>query len=111
MAEIAIDTDVNLRILALKLGKNVGQQVEASGFVGAEDDGSLYNVAAIGNNLDGFVAEAEQAFGIVEKNFTRGGEFDRFSRAIEEFGAIGLFKLANLGADGGLGAKNFLTCA
>jgi len=66
MTEIAIDADVDLWILALKLGENIREQIEASGFVGAEDDRTLDDIAAIGDDLDGLVAQAKQAFGVVE---------------------------------------------
>ena len=102
MAEIAVDANVDLGVLALEFGKDVRKQVEAGGLVGAKYDGTLNDVAAIGNYLDGFVAQAEQALRIVEENFTGRGQFDGLGGAIQELGAISLFELADLGANGRL---------
>ena len=38
VAEIAVDADVHERIAALKFRKNIGEQIETGGFIGAEDD-------------------------------------------------------------------------
>jgi hypothetical protein len=111
VAEIAVDADVDERVASLKFGKNIGEQIEASGFIGAEYDGALDDVAAVGNDLDGFVAEAEEFFSELVKNFTSGSKLDGFGGAIEEAGFVSLLKLANLGAYGGLRAENFLARA
>ncbi len=111
VAEIAVNADVHQRIPALKFGKNIGEQVEASGFVGAEDDGALNDVAAVGDDLNGFVAHAKEFFGVLEKNLAGGSQLDGLGGAVEEPGFVGLFELANLGADGGLRAKDFLARA
>ena len=108
VAEIAIDADVHLGIAALKFSENVGEQIEARGFVGAKNEGALDNVAAVGHDLNGFVAQAQQALGIFEENLTSRSEFDGLGGAIQEPGTIGLFKLADLRANSGLRAKNFL---
>src|SRR6266446_4896326 len=111
VAEIAVNADVHQRIPALKFGKNIGEQVEASGFVGAEDDGALNDVAAVGDDLNRFVAHAKELFGVFEKNHAGGSELDGFGGAVEEPGFVGLFELANLGTDGGLRAEDFLARA
>ncbi len=111
VAEVAVDADVDERVAALKFGKNIREQIEASGFVGAEDDGALDDVTAIGDDLDGFIAHAEELFGVLVKNFTGGSELDGLGGAVEEAGFVGLFKLANLGADSGLRAEDFLARA
>ena len=111
VTEVAVDADVYERVAALKFGKNIGEQIEAGGFIGAEDDRALDDIAAVGDDLDGFVAKAEEFFGIFEKNFTGGSELDGLGGAVEEFGFVGLFELANLGADSGLRAENFLARA
>src|SRR5262249_53706689 len=102
VAEIAVDTDVDLRIFALKFSEYVRQKIEASSFVGAENHRALNDVAAIGDDLDRLVAQAQEAFGVVEQDFAGGCQLNGLGGSIEEFGAIGLFELANLGADGGL---------
>src|SRR5260370_15452515 len=71
VAEIAVDTDVHQGIAALKLRKNIRKQVEAGGFIGAENDGSLNNVAAVRNDLNGFIAPAKQLFRVFAKNLAR----------------------------------------
>ena len=71
----------------------------------------ISNVAAVGNHLDGFVAEAKEALGIFEENFAGRSQLDGFGGAVQETGPVGLFELANLGADGRLRAKNFLAGA
>src|SRR6266852_2953780 len=111
VAEIAIDADVHEGIAALEFGKNIGEEVEASGFVGAEDDGALNDVAAVGNDLNRFVAHAKELFGVFEKNHAGGSELDGFGGAVEEPGFVGLFELANLGTDGRLRTEDFLARA
>src|SRR4029077_1855398 len=76
VAEISVDTDMHQRIAALKLGKNIREQVQAGGFVGAEDNGALNDVAAVGNELNGFIAHTKQLFGVFEENLARGSELD-----------------------------------
>ena len=83
VAEVAVDTDVHQRIAALEFRKNVGEKIEAGGFIGAEEHRTLHDVAAIGDDLDGFVAQAEQAFGVFEKDFARRRELNGLSRAIQ----------------------------
>ena len=108
VTEIAVDADVDLRVLTLKFGEDVGEEIEAGGFVGAENHRALNDVAAIGDDLDRFIAEAKETFGIVKENFASRGQLNGFCGTIEKFSAIGLFELANLGTDGGLRAENFL---
>jgi len=72
VAEVAVDADVHQRITALKFRKNVGEQIKAGRFIGAKDDRALDDVAAVGDDLNGFVAQAEQLFGVFEKNFAGG---------------------------------------
>jgi hypothetical protein len=111
VAEIAVNADLHEGIAALEFGEDVGKKVEASGFIGAEDDGALDDVAAVGDDLDGFVAHAEELFGVLEKDDAGGSELNGLGGAVEETGFVGLFKLANLGADGGLRAEDFLARA
>ncbi len=111
VAEIAVDADVDLRITALKLGENIREKIEAGGFVGAEDERALHDIAAVGDDLNGFIAEAEKALGVLEKDFASGSELDGFGGAVEKSGAISLFELADLGADGGLRTEHFLPSA
>src|SRR5262249_19291624 len=106
MAKVAVDADVNLRIFALEFSENVRQKIKAGGLVGAKDDRALHHVATIGDDLNGFISEAEEAFGIVEEDFAGGGQLDGFGRAVEKLGALGLFKLANLSTGRRLPAQN-----
>src|SRR5882724_9257235 len=108
VAEIAVDADVHERVAALKFGKNIGEQIEAGGFVGAENNGALHDVAAVRDHLDGLVAHAKKFLGVFEQNFTRGGQLDGLGGAIEKAGLVRLFELANLSADSGLRAEYFL---
>jgi len=111
VAEIAVDADVHQGIAALKIRKNIRKQVEAGGFIGAEDDRPLNNVATIGNDLNGFVAHAKELFRVLEKNFAGGSQLDGLGGAVEKPGLVGLFELANLGTDSGLRAEDFLARA
>src|SRR6266446_5631118 len=111
VAEIAVDADVHQRVAALKFRENVGEQIKAGGFIGAEDDRALNDVAAVGNDLDGFVAHAEKLFRVLEENFTGGSQLDGFGGAVEEPGLVGLLELANLSADSRLRAEDFLARA
>jgi len=111
VAEIAIDADVHQRVAALKLRENIGEQIETGRFIGAEDDRALNDVAAVGDDLNGFVAQAEELFGVLEKDFAGGGQFDGLGGTIEETGFVSLFELANLRTDSGLRAENLLARA
>jgi hypothetical protein len=71
----------------------------------------LDHVAAVGHDLNRFVAETEKALGIFEEDLACGRKLDGFGGTVQETGAIGLLELANLRADSGLRAKNFLPCA
>src|SRR6266436_9906626 len=111
VAEITVNADVHERIAALKFGKNVGEEIEAGGFIGAEDDRSLNDVAAVGNDLNGFVAHAEKLFRVLEENLAGGSQLDGLGGTVKEPGLVGLLELANLGANRGLRAKDFLARA
>jgi hypothetical protein len=102
---------VDLRVAALKIGEHVGKQIETGSFVGAENERALHNVSAVSHDLDGFIAEAEKSLGVFEKDLAGRSQLDGFSGTVQETGAVGLFELANLGADGGLRTKNLLSCA
>src|SRR5260370_24295666 len=99
------------RIAALKLRKNVGEQIEAGRFIGAEDDGSMMHVAGVGDDLNGIVTQAEELFRVLEENFAGGSQLDGFGGTIEEASFIGLLKLTNLRTDSGLRAENLLARA
>jgi hypothetical protein len=60
VAEITVNADVYQRKAPLKLRENVRQQIQASRFVGSENHRSLHHVAAIGDELHGFVAQPQQ---------------------------------------------------
>src|SRR5580700_3174577 len=108
VAEIAVDADVDQRIAALEFGKDVGEQVEAGGLIRAEGDGTLNHAAAVGDDLHGFIAQAEKAFGVVEENNAGWRQLDGFRGAIQQLCLVGLLELADLCADGGLRAKYLL---
>src|SRR4029077_598181 len=100
---------MDLRITALKVREHVRKEIEAGGFVGAKYERTLPYVTAVSYDLDGFVAKAQKALGVFEQNFACRSQLDGFGGAIEETSAIGLFELADLRANGGLRAKNFLS--
>src|SRR5216684_374277 len=108
VAEVAVDTDVNQRIAALKFGKHIRQKIEAGGFVGAKNYGALHDIAAVRDNLDGFITETQKFFGIIEQDLAGRRQLDGFGGAVEELGTVGLFELADLRADGRLRTENFL---
>src|SRR5258708_4436974 len=108
VTEVAIDADVHQRIAPLKFRKNIREQVEAGRLIRAEDDRSLNHVAAIRNDLNGFVAQAKQLFRVFEKNFAGRSELDGFGGAVEEPSLVCLFELANLRTYSGLRAEDFL---
>src|SRR4029077_12328100 len=70
VAEIEVDADVHERKALLKLREDIGEKIKAGGFVCAEQDRALHDVAAIGDDLDGLVAQAEKPLGKFEKDFT-----------------------------------------
>src|SRR5258708_7275428 len=111
VAEVAVYADVHQRIAPLKFRKNIREQVEARRFIGAEDHRSLDNVAAVRNDLNGFVPQAKQLFRKLEKNFAGRSQLDGLGGTVEEPGFVCLFELANLRTDSGLRAEYFLARA
>src|SRR5258708_6610838 len=89
VAEVAVDADVHQRVATLKFRKNIGEQIEASGFIGAEYDRALNNVAAVRNDLNGFIAHAKQLFGVLEKNFAGRSQLDGLGGTVQEPGFVG----------------------
>src|SRR5260370_15418756 len=69
VTEVAVDADVHQRIAALKFRKNIREQIEAGGFIGAENHPSLNNVAPVRNDLNGFVAPPKPLSCVLGKNF------------------------------------------
>src|SRR5260370_17613909 len=92
----------------MKFRKEIREQVEGGGFIGAKDDRALNHVAAIRNDLNGFVAQAKQLFRVFEKNLAGGGELDGLGGTVEEPGLVCLLKLANLPTARGLPRAGFL---
>src|SRR5579863_4457078 len=88
--------------------ENLGQNVEARGFVSANSQGSAGGAAMVGDRGQGFVAQVFQTLGILEKNLARGCEFYGFARAVKQAVPILLLELPDLGADCGLRAEYFL---
>src|SRR5260370_1601488 len=93
VTEVAVDADVHQRIAALKFRKNIREQIEAGGFIGAEDDRSLNNAAAVRNDLNGVGAQAKQLSRVPEKNFAGRQELAGSCGAAEEPRAVCLFEL------------------
>ena len=111
MAEVAVNTDVHQRITALKFRKNIRKQVEARRFIGAKNNRALNHVAAVRDDLNGFVTQAKQFFRELEKDFAGRSQFHGLGGAVEQPSLVGLFELANLRTNRGLRAEDLLARA
>ncbi len=88
----------------LIFGKNLRQHVNTGGFVGGNDDFTAGNTVELGDFVLGAPPGVDHLFCIAGKNFARGGERDTASETLEELGVKLLLELADLRADGWLGA-------
>src|SRR5579862_8643674 len=111
VAEVAIDTDLDFRVEAAIFGEHFGQNVKASGFVGADDESASRGDALIGDGEERFLAQFVHALGVAEQHSASGGEADDFAGAVEQLVTVFLLELTNLCADRGLGTKHLLSGA
>ena len=86
------------------LGEDLGQQVDAGGFVGGDDQFAAGIGLQLGDGVLRLAAQVEHLLGVAGKDLSGGGEGDAAAEAFEELGAEFLFDLANLRADGRLRA-------
>jgi len=98
-AKIAVNADLHGRVQSAVLGEDVGQHVDAGGFIGAESEDATRSMSVIGNGASRFFAKRDEVAGVFEQNFSGGSEADRFADAIEKFLAVLLLKLADLSTD------------
>jgi hypothetical protein len=81
-----------------------GQQVEAGVFVGGEQETTAVEGLQLFERADGFVADADELFGVVAEKFAGLGEGSVAGGALEEDLAEVGFEFADNLADGRLGA-------
>ena len=108
MAEIAINADLHGRVHLVVFGKDFRQHIQAGRFVGSQSQDAARGGGFIGHGAQRFAAHIDQAHGVFEQRFPGGCQPDGLSSAIEQLFAVFLLQLANLGADGRLGAEQFL---
>jgi len=82
--------------------------VQASAFVGSDDDFSAGHALGLGDFGEDGLAVLDGFLGILEEQLAGSGERDAASRAVEEARADFFFERANLGGNGGLSAKTLL---
>src|SRR5262249_31679296 len=78
MTEVSVDADVHQRKPPLKLRENIRKQIKAGRFIRTENDWPLNNIAAIGDNLDRFIAKTQKPFGVFEQHFASWRQLDGF---------------------------------
>ena len=86
----------------------MGQHVETGRLVGSDQNFPLGSGIDLGNCQFGFVVQTQQPLGVVEKHVPRLGQVNLLADAIEEPGSQLFFQHSDLGADGRLGAEEFL---
>ena len=104
----ALDADRDAGIVALELGEDLGEDVEAGAFVGADDDFAARDALGFGDLGEDIFAVLDSFFGVLIKELAGGGDGDAASRAVEEAGADLFFEGANLRGDGGLRTEALL---
>ena len=90
------------------LGEDVGQYIQAGGLIGSDDQRAARAGALIGHGQQRLVPHLQQAFSISEQHSAGGRESHVFTGTIKQAVSVLLLQLADLGADRGLGAENFL---
>ena len=90
------------------LGEDIGQHVQAGGFIGADDQRAARTGALIGHGQQRLVPHLQQALGVGKQHPPGGREGDVFAGTIEQAVSVLLLQLTDLGADRGLGAENLL---
>jgi len=79
VTEVTVDADVHQGIAALKFRKNVGEQIEAGGFIGAEDDRALKRRCRGRQQPEWISSRMRNNFSAYsKKNFTGGSQLDGF---------------------------------
>ncbi len=101
----AADVHADLRILTLELGEHLGKDVQAGGFVGADDDLAARRALEFGDLFDDALALAEGGFRIAEEDLARLRQRDLAAGAVEELRSDLVFERPDLRGDGRLGAE------
>ena len=104
----ALDVHRHVGILLLEIRKDVGQDVQASAFVGADDDLAARDALHFGDGHHHGLAGVERFFDILQEGLARSGERDLAAGAVEQLGSDLFLDAANLRRDRRLRAKTLL---
>ena len=83
VAEIAVDADVHQREIAAEIRQKYRAADTSRWLRWRRKHRALHHVAAVRDDLHGFVAQAQKAFGKFEQNFAGGSELHGFGGAIQ----------------------------
>ena len=101
----ALDGDSHVGIAALEFGEDLGEDVQATAFVGGHHDFSAGHAVGFGHGAHGGAARLQSALHVGQKNLSRGGDGNLATGAVQQLGADLFFHGANLRGDRRLGAK------
>ena len=104
----ALDIHRHIGILLFEVCKNVGQDVQAGAFVGADDDFAAGNALHLGNGDHHGLAGVQRLFHVLQKSLAGGGERDFAAGTVEQLGADFFLDAANLRRNRRLGAETLL---
>ena len=80
-------------------GKDLGQNVQASGFIGANHECATGGLTVVSDGHQRFVPQTLQAQSIFVEDLTGRSELDGFARPIQQAVPVLLLELADLRAD------------
>ena len=101
----ALYADCHTGVLALEVGKYLGQDVQAGALVGRDHDFAARHAMHLGQRDQHHAALLEGFFGVLLKDFAGGGDGDLAAAAIEQLGADFFLQGADLRRDRRLGAE------
>ncbi len=104
----ALDVHRDVGILLFEVGKNVGQDVEAGAFVGADDDFAARDALHFGDGDQHGFAGVEGVFDVFLEGLAGRSEGNFAAGAVKQFGADFFLQAADLRGNCWLGAETFL---
>src|ERR1022692_335178 len=105
-----LDVDRDVGILLFEIGKDLGEDVQASAFVGPYSDGAAGDVLHLSEGGEHGFTGVQRILHVFLEGLASRRERDLAARTVKELGADLVLEGSNLGGDGGLSAETLLRC-